>query len=110
MSIIKGKKVGEVSMVYDMILFKTTDEDIRKNKIRKKFKNDEEVFKYFNEWFNEYINHFCIDDGKKALKYYLYLVDNFPNSKYILICYRGIKKVPFWYNVYVKYQKRIKNQ
>ena len=94
-------------MVYDMVLFKTNDKDIRKHKLRKKFKNDEEVFNYFNDWYNEYINHFIEDYGMKALKYYAYLVDNYPNSKYILIAYRSIKRIYHWYDCYVKYYNRI---
>ena len=94
-------------MVYDMVLFKTNDIEIRKHRPRRKFKNDEEVFNYFNDWYNEYINTFYEEYGIKALKHYAYLVDNYPNSKYILKAYRSIKRVYQWYKCYVEYYKRI---
>lgn len=96
-------------MVYDMVFFKANDNDIRKHRPKRKFKNDKEVYEYFSEWYNEYINHFIEKDGIRALKYYAYLVDNFPNSKYILIAYRSIKRVNNWYNIYVDYHKRNDN-
>lgn len=94
-------------MVYDMVLFKANDIEIRKHKPRRKFKNDEEVFNYFNEWYNEYINHFIEEYGFKALKYYVYLKDNYPNSKYVLLAYKSIKRVNYWYNFYVNYYNKI---
>ena len=90
-------------MVYDMVLFKANDIEIRKHKPRRKFKNDEEVYRYFTGWYNEYINTFNEEYGFKALRHYAYLEDNYPNSKYILKAYRSIKRVHTHYKWYVDY-------